>query len=141
MSENYINKPSGTVAARCSKRHRHWRRVASRAADEGNNTGGSETSSSSLSPYAGGDLQNNQKHNRQLILIFLFVQVRSRVCCSVRVCCSFLLQTADLVVVEGVLEVGAVGVAAGERDSGGSVGTAVGLSCSRRLAGERWVSV
>jgi hypothetical protein len=29
---------------------------------------------------------------------------------------------ADLAVVEGVLEVGAVGVAAGERDNGGSVG-------------------
>ena len=47
---------------------------------------------------------------------------------------------ADLAVVEGVLEVGAVGVAAGERDSGGSVG-AVCLSFSRRLAGESWVSV
>jgi hypothetical protein len=77
-----------------------------------------------------------------LILIFLFVQVRSLVCCSVRVCYSFLLlQAADLAVVEGVLEVGAVGVAAGERDSGGSVGTAVCLSCSRRLVGESWVSV
>jgi hypothetical protein len=49
-----------------------WRRVGSRvAADEGDRTGGSGTSSSSLSPYAGGDLQNNRKHNRQLILIFL----------------------------------------------------------------------
>jgi hypothetical protein len=47
---------------------------------------------------------------------------------------------ADLAVVEGVLEVGAVGVAAGERDSGGSVGV-VCLSFSRRLAGESWVSV
>jgi hypothetical protein len=46
--------------------------VGSRAAaDEGDRTGGSGTSSSSLSPYAGGDLQNNRKHNRQLILIFL----------------------------------------------------------------------
>jgi len=42
-----------------------WRRVGSRAAaDEGVRTGGSGTSSSSLSPYAGGDLQNNRKHNR-----------------------------------------------------------------------------
>ena len=131
------------MAARCSKRHRHWRRVGSRAAaDEGNKTSVSGTSSSSLSPNTGGDLQNNRKYNTQLILIFLFVQVRSLVCCSVRVCYSFLLlQAADLAVVEGVLEVGAVGVAAGERDSGGSVGTAVCLSCSRRLVGESWVSV
>jgi len=48
-----------------------WRRVAPRAAaDEGNKTGGSGTSSSSLSPYAGGDLQNNQKRSKQLILVF-----------------------------------------------------------------------
>jgi hypothetical protein len=40
------------------------------AADEGGKTGGSGMSSSSLSPYASGDLQNNQKHHRQLILIF-----------------------------------------------------------------------
>jgi hypothetical protein len=65
------------MAARCSTRLRHWQRVGSRAAaDEGNKTGGSGMSSSSLSPYAGGDLQNNRKHYRQLILIFLFVQVR-----------------------------------------------------------------
>jgi hypothetical protein len=56
------------------------RRVGSRvAADEGDRTGGSGTSSSSLSPYAGGDLQNNRKHNKQLILIFLsfLVQIGS----------------------------------------------------------------
>ena len=48
-----------------------WRRVAPRAAaDEGNKTGGSGTSSSSLSPYASGDLQNNQKRSKQLILVF-----------------------------------------------------------------------
>jgi hypothetical protein len=38
---------------------------------------GSGTSSSSLSPYAGGDLQNNQKYNRQLILIFLYFWSKS----------------------------------------------------------------
>jgi hypothetical protein len=66
-----------------------WRRVVPRAtatgvgsraaADEGDKTGGSGTSSSSLSPYAGGDLQNNRKHNKQLILIFLsfLVQIGS----------------------------------------------------------------
>jgi len=53
------------------------------------------------------------------------VQVRSRVCYSVRVCYSFLLlQAVDLAVVEGVLEVEAAGVAAGERDNGGFVGIA-----------------
>jgi hypothetical protein len=58
-----------------------WRCIVPRAAaDEGDKTGGSRTSSSSLSPYAGGDLQNNQKHNRQLILIFLsfLVQIGSQ---------------------------------------------------------------
>jgi hypothetical protein len=30
-----------------------------------------------MSPYAGGDLQNNRKHNRQLILIFLSFWSRS----------------------------------------------------------------
>jgi hypothetical protein len=60
-----------TVVACCSTRHRHWWRVGSHAAaNEGDRTGGSGTSSSSLSPYAGGDLQNKRKHNRQLILIF-----------------------------------------------------------------------
>jgi hypothetical protein len=112
------------------------------AADEGNKTGGSGTSSSSLSPYTSGDLQNNRKHNRQLILICLFVQVCSRVCCSVWVCYSFLLlQATDLAVVEGVLEVEAVGVVPGEMDNGGSVGAVVCLSCSRRLADESRVSV
>jgi len=61
-------------------RRRHWRRVSSRAAsDEGNKTGGSGTSSSSLSPYAGGDLQNNQKRSKQLILVFFFL-VHGSVC-------------------------------------------------------------
>jgi hypothetical protein len=70
----------------------------------------------------------NKGNNAQTIVDFnfsFFVQVRSRVCCSVWVCYSFLLlQAADLAVVEGVLEVGAAGVAAGERDSGGSMGAA-----------------
>jgi hypothetical protein len=72
MSENYkknINKPSGTVLEQ-------WRRAA---ADEGNETGGSRMSSSSLSPYASGDLQNTQKHNKQLILVFFFL-VHGSVC-------------------------------------------------------------
>jgi hypothetical protein len=34
-------------------------------------TGGSGTSSSSLSPYAGSDLQQQQKRNNQLILVFI----------------------------------------------------------------------
>jgi hypothetical protein len=76
MSENYkknINKPSGTVLEQ-------WRRVVPRAAaDEGNETGGSGMSSSSLSPYASGDLQNTQKHNKQLILVFFFL-VHGSVC-------------------------------------------------------------
>jgi hypothetical protein len=55
-----------------------WRRFVPRAAaDEGYKTGGSGTSSSSLSPYADGDLQNNRKHNRQLILIFISFWSRS----------------------------------------------------------------
>jgi len=55
-----------------------WRCVGSRAAtDEGERTGGSGTSSFSLSPYADGDLQNNRKHNRLLILIFLSFWSRS----------------------------------------------------------------
>jgi len=50
---------------------RSWRHMGSRAAaDEGGKTGGLGMSSSSLSPYASGDLQNNQKHHMQLILIF-----------------------------------------------------------------------
>jgi hypothetical protein len=58
-----------------------WRRVAPRAAaDEGNKTGGSGTSSSSLSPYASGDLQNNQKRSKQLILVFFFFLVHGSVC-------------------------------------------------------------
>jgi len=76
MSENYkknINKPSGTVLEQ-------WRRVVPlAAADEGNETGGSGTSSSSLSPYASGDLQNTQKRNKQLILVFFFL-VHGSVC-------------------------------------------------------------
>nr|XP_034914655.1 pollen-specific leucine-rich repeat extensin-like protein 4 [Populus alba] len=41
-----------------------WQRVGSCVAvNEGGKTGGSRMSSSSLSPYAGGDLQNNRKHN------------------------------------------------------------------------------
>jgi hypothetical protein len=35
-------------------------------------TGGSGTSSSSLSPYAGGDLQNKQERSKQLILLVFF---------------------------------------------------------------------
>jgi hypothetical protein len=47
---------AGTVAVRCSTRHRHWWRVGSRAAaDEDNKTGGSGMSSSSLSSYVGGE--------------------------------------------------------------------------------------
>jgi len=58
-----------------------WRRVAPlAAADEGNKTGGSGTSSSSLSPYAGGDLQNNQKRSKQLILVLSFFLVHGSVC-------------------------------------------------------------
>jgi hypothetical protein len=55
-----------------STRRRHWRCVGSRAtADEGGKTGGSGTSSSSLSPYAGSDLQRQQNCNNQLILVFI----------------------------------------------------------------------
>jgi hypothetical protein len=54
--------------------HHHWLRVSSRTAtDEGTKTSGSRMSSSSLSPYAGGDLQNNQKRSKQLILVFSFL--------------------------------------------------------------------
>jgi len=66
------------VAARCSTRHRHWRHVGScAAADEGGKTSGLRTSSSSLSPYASGDLQNNRKHKQAVdfnfFLCFQFV--------------------------------------------------------------------
>jgi len=59
--------PSGTggiVAARLPTRHRHWQRVGSRAA-AGNSkkTRGSGMSSSPLSSYAGGDLQQQQERN------------------------------------------------------------------------------
>jgi len=65
---------AGTVAACETTRHHHWRHVGSRAAaDESKKTGGSGTSSSSLSPYTSGDLQNTQKHNKQLILVFSFL--------------------------------------------------------------------
>ena len=61
-----------TVTACETTRHHHWRHVGSRtAADESNQIGGSGTSSLSLSPYADGDLQNTQKHSKQLILVFL----------------------------------------------------------------------
>jgi nitrate reductase gamma subunit len=65
---------AGTLAARFSMRHCHWRRLSSRAAaDKGNKTSGSRTSSSSLSLYTDDDLQNNQKHSKQLILVFVFL--------------------------------------------------------------------
>jgi len=55
-------------------RHRHWQRLSSRtAADKGNKTSGLRTSSSSLSLYTDDDLQNNQKHSKQLILVFFFL--------------------------------------------------------------------
>jgi hypothetical protein len=82
-------------------------------------TGGSGTSSSSLSPYAGGDLQNKQERSKQLILLVFLDLHFSSVLFSSR--CGFF-SSAD------------------GRSSGGSVG-AVCLSCSRRLAGESWVSV
>jgi hypothetical protein len=59
-----------------------WRRVAQRATAtggawihapppmKGTESGESGTSSSSLPPYAGGDLQNNQERSKQLILLF-----------------------------------------------------------------------
>ena len=67
-------------------------------------TGGSGTSSLSLSPYAGGDLQNNQKHNRQLILIFLSFWSRS--VSSLPLGLIFLLLMADLVAVGAAVEMG-----------------------------------
>jgi len=60
------------------------------------------------------------------------VQVRSRLCCSVLVCYSFLLLRAeDLAVMEGVLEVAAASVVAGERDNSGSVGARRLVSAKR----------
>jgi len=66
---------------------------------------GSGMSSSSLSPYAGGDLQNNQKYNRQLILIFLYfwsksghIFLFSRSVPSIPLGLIFLLSMVDLAV-------------------------------------------
>jgi len=52
---------AGTVAVRLPTRHRHWRRVGSRAA-AGNSkkTRGSGMSSSPPSSYTSGDLQQQQ---------------------------------------------------------------------------------
>lgn len=59
---------------RCSTRLRLWRRVDSSAtAAEGGRTGGLGLSSPSLSLYAGGDLQQQQNCNNQLILVFYFL--------------------------------------------------------------------
>jgi len=64
-----VGKPSETAetaAARCSTRHRHWQRVGSRTdADEGNKTGRSGTSSSSLSSYVVGEDHHHMQQGKQ----------------------------------------------------------------------------
>jgi len=69
------------VAARCSTRPRHWRCVGScAAADKDNKTGGSGTSSSSLSSYAGGEGHhtcNNKKTHKQPFFFSFFVSPSS----------------------------------------------------------------
>jgi hypothetical protein len=82
---NYKNDPKqpGTVSGRLLELLEQWWHVAPLAtATDGAwihapppmkvaETGGSGTSSSSLSPYAGSDLQQQQKRNNQLILVFI----------------------------------------------------------------------
>ena len=54
------------MAARLPTRHRHWRRVDSRAAaDEGGRTSGSGPSSSSLPSYAGGEGHRHLQQRKQ----------------------------------------------------------------------------
>jgi hypothetical protein len=60
-------------------------------------TGGSGPSSSSLSPYAGGDLQNKQERSKQLILLVFLDLHFSSVLFSSR-CGFFLLPMAGLAV-------------------------------------------
>ena len=115
----------------------HWRRVFStRRRKKFRAAGGSGAASSPLAFLAGGDLQNTKKRPQTVDFIFFsFLLFGSIFFLSVFSygLLFFPSSVADLEVVEGVLEVGAVGVAAGERDSGGSVGC-----CFAAVARVRW---
>jgi hypothetical protein len=61
--------------------------------------------------FAGGDLHEQQNPNNQLILIFVLCRSVLGSVALFWSCCSFLLQAADLVAEEGVLEAGAADAA------------------------------
>jgi hypothetical protein len=71
------------VAARPPTRHRHWRRVGSRAAaDESDRTSRSGSSSSSLSSYAGGEGHRRLQQRKQRTTTIDFNSFVLQICFS-----------------------------------------------------------